>query len=577
MKAKETIYIDIEDEITAIIHKVTLSKAKLVVLVLPKRATVFQSLVNMKLLKNRTEKASKKLVLVTSDLNLYPIAGAVGLMVAKNLQDKPFLPLAPNKQSSTTVKSSEDPKTDGEKDIDKSKAVGELAAMSAVGGAGYVDLSSNEESIEFDNDSKTDKEKSSKSDETKQSKDGKKEKIDKRLKVPDFNRFQKMLLIGIAAIVVLIGLYIYGFVYLPTAKIIIHTQTSTLSDSIPLKLDSTQTTVDTTNSVVPANLQTVQKTITSSSVATTGTKQVGIEASGSITVTNAADYTSSYSIPAGTVFVDSSGNYSYTTDNSAVVPQFTCNLMSCVYNPSSPPIQVTATQVGSSYNIPAGTFSSTSLPSGYTASGGPMTGGDSHTVSVIAQTDVDKATAQIVAPDKTTIEQQLMSQIKAAGYQPLDQTFVEATPVIAPGDPVGTQTNSVTVSGVYNYTMYGAHIADLNTLVNGYVIKLGTFNSSNQSILDTGVSKASYTIQGSTPTTIQLTMQVNTIVGPKFNISSLKSQSAGKSNSSIINNISSITGVKTVTIKYSPFWVTAMPHSTKKITIDIVKADGSNL
>src|ERR1039458_1087201 len=133
MKSKETIYIDIEDEITAIINKVIKSKAKLVVLVLPKRATVFQSIVNMKLLKKRAEKDSKNIVLVTSDMGLFPMAGVVGLRVAKNLQDKPFLPLAPSKQSDTVVNVDANTDTDSEEtpQIDKSKTVGELAAMSA--------------------------------------------------------------------------------------------------------------------------------------------------------------------------------------------------------------------------------------------------------------------------------------------------------------------------------------------------------------------------------------------------------------------------------------------------------------
>lgn len=49
--AKDTIYIDVDDEITGIIDKVVSSKHKIVALVLPKRAAVLQSIVNMKLLK----------------------------------------------------------------------------------------------------------------------------------------------------------------------------------------------------------------------------------------------------------------------------------------------------------------------------------------------------------------------------------------------------------------------------------------------------------------------------------------------------------------------------------------------
>ena len=47
---KDVIYIDVEDDITAIISKVKASKEKIVALVPPKRVGVLQSAVNLHLL-----------------------------------------------------------------------------------------------------------------------------------------------------------------------------------------------------------------------------------------------------------------------------------------------------------------------------------------------------------------------------------------------------------------------------------------------------------------------------------------------------------------------------------------------
>src|ERR1035438_6199744 len=96
MKNKDTIYIDVEDEITNIIDKVNSSKSKVVALVLPKRATVFQSIVNMKLLKKKADDAKKNVVLVTSEAGILPLAGATGVYVANSLQATPVLPPDPN-------------------------------------------------------------------------------------------------------------------------------------------------------------------------------------------------------------------------------------------------------------------------------------------------------------------------------------------------------------------------------------------------------------------------------------------------------------------------------------------------
>src|SRR3954469_9923983 len=92
---KDTIYIDIDDEITGIIDKVKVSDNKVVALVLPKRASVFQSIVNMKLLKRAADSSGKSLVLITSEAGLLPLAGAAGIHVAKSLTSKPEIPAGP--------------------------------------------------------------------------------------------------------------------------------------------------------------------------------------------------------------------------------------------------------------------------------------------------------------------------------------------------------------------------------------------------------------------------------------------------------------------------------------------------
>src|SRR5580693_8910099 len=92
---KDTIYIDIDDEITGIIDKLRNSKGKVVALVLPKRATVFQSVVNMKLLKRAADAEKKNAVLITSEAGLLPLAGIAGVHVAKTLTSKPEIPLPP--------------------------------------------------------------------------------------------------------------------------------------------------------------------------------------------------------------------------------------------------------------------------------------------------------------------------------------------------------------------------------------------------------------------------------------------------------------------------------------------------
>ena len=124
---KETIYVDIDDEITAIIDKVTSSKQEIVALVLPKRSAVLQSVVNMRLLKRGADDAGKKLVIVSSDSSVLPLAGLVGLHTAKNLQSKPEIPPGPNAPAVTKTETI----ADTEPELDKEASVGEIAGDDA--------------------------------------------------------------------------------------------------------------------------------------------------------------------------------------------------------------------------------------------------------------------------------------------------------------------------------------------------------------------------------------------------------------------------------------------------------------
>ena len=118
---KDIIYIDVEDDITAIIEKVKAADSKIVALVPPKRIGVLQSAVNLKLLQKSASLAGKQIVLISSDHSLVNLAAMVRLPLARNLQSKPEIPILQESQVSE-----EDDIINGE-----NMAVGDLAAIAA--------------------------------------------------------------------------------------------------------------------------------------------------------------------------------------------------------------------------------------------------------------------------------------------------------------------------------------------------------------------------------------------------------------------------------------------------------------
>lgn len=81
ISVKKVAYAEIDDEVTVIHDKIKGISAKHVYLVVPKRAILFQSIVNLKILKRKAEDSGKKIYLITNDKNGIHLAQKVGIEV----------------------------------------------------------------------------------------------------------------------------------------------------------------------------------------------------------------------------------------------------------------------------------------------------------------------------------------------------------------------------------------------------------------------------------------------------------------------------------------------------------------
>ena len=111
---KDVIYVEPEDDITDIILKIEKSKEKIVALVPPKKAGVFRSVVNIKLIAKSGTTSGKKIVLVTTDPSILRLAGAAKIPVTKNLQTAPTIPIVETTDTETISKEELVEEPDGE-------------------------------------------------------------------------------------------------------------------------------------------------------------------------------------------------------------------------------------------------------------------------------------------------------------------------------------------------------------------------------------------------------------------------------------------------------------------------------
>ena len=85
---KKILYLEIDDEVTSIYDKLNKLKFKNIYLVIPQRAVIFQSAINLKILKRKAEDLNKKIYIVTNDPSGFNLAQRVGLEVFDKLEGK---------------------------------------------------------------------------------------------------------------------------------------------------------------------------------------------------------------------------------------------------------------------------------------------------------------------------------------------------------------------------------------------------------------------------------------------------------------------------------------------------------
>lgn len=535
---KHTIYVDVDDEITAIIDKVKNAPGKIIALVLPKRATVLQSIINMKLLKKSALSAKKSLVLITSEQGLMPLAGAVGLHVAASLQTKPAIPSAP------TADEPED------------EAINEDAQTVAVTTSALEDET---EAIELDNATDTSDVVVDKS----------KSKSKKGFIVPNFDRFRLRLILGISALVLLILGWFLAFIILPKATVLISTDSSTTAAKLDFTASTSQQELNVDKAVVPAESKEVKKTDTEKTTAT-GKKDNGTKAVGTITIKNCED-TSSRTVPAGTTLTATGKNY--ITDTAVVVSPGTfsnggTNCTSAVAN-----VGVTAAENGDKYNQDAGpyTTSSSALQGGFRINGSAMTGGASKVISVVSQEDVDVAASKMKGRLDGVAKKELTTQLLQASLKPLEETLVISAPTITASPAVGSEAvGEVTITAITTYNIMGVKSTYLSQIIKKNIE--GKIDLTKQTILDDGLDAvAIHIVTRKSPTEVSMNLQTLVIAGPQLNPDNIKNEIKGKKRGSAESIIKSKVGVKDVTITYSPFWVYSTPNSLNKIIVTIQK------
>ncbi len=553
---KDVIYIDIEDDITAVIDKLKNSSEKIVALVPPKGNAVLQSVVNLKLLKRAANNVGKQPVVVTNNQALTALAGGLDLYVAKNLQSKPVLASsvveelpedeevevsddAELKDAGTTVPLNDD--TDNASNSDEVELSGEeLAALAA------------------ENEPDEDASKAAK------------EKKPKPKAVPNFDTFRKKLLIG-GGIAILLLIVLFVLFGRAKSSIVVRAETTPVDVAFEAKFNANSSNSDPQTYNLKAVFQEKKQSV-SQSFTPTGEKDLGTKATGTMRFTKCSvdDLLSgtNTTIPAGTG-VSSNGLNFITQSAVTVEPSNYQGLNNCRSNRPSSAVPVIAQDNGDKFNLSARNYSVSGF-STITGSGSQMSGGTSRIVKVITQQDIDTAREALNQQDSSGIKEELK---KALGEDSVvfEDSFNTAIENIVSEPGLDQQANEAKLTAEITYTLLGAPNKDMGEALDAFVVTQMN-DKDRQRVYDNGLQNMKLERLASDARTATYKITSVAQYGPQFDTEDLKDQVAGKKFGEARSYLQDLPGVKGVDIKLSPFWSRKLPGANRiQISLDVDK------
>ncbi len=559
------LYLEVDEDITSAIDKLSKSGEGPVQIVVPKRSTMLQSIINLKLLKKAADQGGKEIVLVTGDRIATELAARVGLAVAPSVGAKAVM---------TEAKMPEDLKT-GEEVIEAGDPEPPPAPEQPVPPAAKIPKKPLLRRLPISDGppppSATNPLESPSEDAAAAPTDAAPAKAKKPPKVPNFGRLQRRVM-WVGAGVVLVGGYMLAMYLFTSAKVTLYATGSKVSVDTTYAIDPAGAT-DQGAAVLAGQTVTVSKDL-NGPFTPTGKKDAGTKASGNITAYNEYD-TSSHAFVAGTRFQAPDGKIFRTTADSSV-PGATVGLQGgqIVLNPGkSDPIPVEADQSGDTYNEAPAKYSipgySGSMQAKIYGQGAQMSGGTTKTVTIVAQSDVDTEKAALLDKDKDASARDLAARVPS-GYVAIPASQTVTTDNVSSSPAVGSEGDTGHLSFKVTYTVLAVKKSDYSDLL--HVVEQKQVGSNNQ-IYDDGLGNAQVTAANKDSAgrqTFHLTTEA--YGGAKLDKAAIADRLKGQRFGDASNTASGLPGVTRADISISPPWQSSMPSRSDKISITITVA-----
>ena len=365
--------------------------------------------------------------------------------------------------------------------------------------------------------------------------------------------------VALIGTVVIGGLLIAGYVYLPRAKANIYVS----AEKKPLSLNFSgekDAKLDTEKVIIPTQVIEATKE-ESKKYPATGKKDAGTKATGVVRVSNLSGSTITIAtfVPKGRTDLVYTANNSATVDDGEIVD-----------------VNVTAKNPGEAYNgfssadfAPAsGDIGGLQLRSNATG----MTGGTTKEISVVSQGDVNTAKDALAkeANDAATAE----FTTKSSEIKIIEETKKSEIVSATASPDVNGEATEFTMTVKVTIKALGFNLNDVSKLISSEVERQLGFA---KSIIDDGSKTAEIALDASDLTTgkISGTIKTTAYVSTKLDEKAIKIELSGLNNAKATNYLTGIDGVESITVEYWPTFIKSFPRIQSHIFLTIQVSDSS--
>lgn len=567
----EIIYLEPDEEITSVIDKIKKAQSTNLGLVIPRDATLLQSVVNLRLLSREANSLGKKISVVTADKIGRNLAARIGLPVFASIEEK-----TPIFQPTTEVVNNDEvlevepeesalPENSGFKvqhyqagsgEINRSMPKSDIPESQTEESPHSVNWNRHEKPV-FKNrpsggHSVVPTEKSSIN-----SMLGRKDK--------EYKNLHKIIWPIVAVFIILCLAATYFL--LPKATVTVFVPSENLQKDLTLSISDQVKVANVENSVLPGALISAESS-KDGKFSTTGKKDIGTKAAGTITIYNNLD-TNTHNFTAGTKLASS--NQTFVLKSAVQLPAAQVQSLSPLkFTPGTVSASIEAEKPGAEYNVKAGRFTILGIAAAqqeaiYGQSSSDLAGGMSRVAQVVSQTDYDSAKDSLTKDLTDTLAKEM--QQKADGKTILEKAIAASTPEITSTAKVGDEASDFQMTVKIKDQAVAYTAADLNTFINDILQlqiasdKTVTIPSESDLVLD--VKDTAYD-KGQ----LNLTAKVNAKVSAKISESDIAKSVLGKKSSEAEKIVLVNKGIDHVAIGFSPsWWPKIIPNLTRGVKV----------